>query len=113
MEGDEAGSSSLLWRAGGGCLWAESPRAWLLVYPPAPQCPAPPQLLDPGALLPQQGAPLPLTDGVCCETTFIEGRGQGRIPSLLYHISDDDDDGYDGYDDIQVMETSSRADGLI
>lgn len=104
MEGDEAGpSSSQRWRGGGRCLWAESQRAWLLVYPPAPQ------LLDPGALLPQQGVPLPPTDGVCCETTFIEGCGQERIPTLSYHIHDDVDDDYDDY--VQVMVMSPEVDG--
>lgn len=104
MEEDEAGpSSSQRWSGGGRCLWAESQRAWLLVYPPAPQ------LLDPAALLPQQGVPLPPLDGVCCETTFIEGCGQERIPTLSYHVHDDVDDDYDDY--VQVMVMSSKADG--
>lgn len=105
MERDKAGpsSSSQQWSEGERCLWAEPQRTWLLVYPPAPQ------LLDPGALLPQQGALLPPADSICCETTFIEGRGQERIPTLSYHIDDDEDDNYDDY--VQVTVMSSEVDG--
>lgn len=106
MEGDEAGpsSSSQQWSGGEHCLWAEPQKTWLLVYPPVPQ------LIDPGALLPQQGALFTPTDSICCETTFIEGHDQERIPipTLSYHI-DDEDDNYDDY--VQVTMMSSDVDG--
>lgn len=99
MEGDGNGpsSSSQQWSGGESCLWAEPQRAWLLVYPPVPQ------LLDPGDLLHQQGAVPSPTGSICCETTFIEGRGLERIPTLSDHIDDDEDDDEDYCDDyVQV-----------